>query len=72
MTTLVLQLTPTMAKRVARAADIISAPTHEDVALKALGLFLDSVVGKARGRKRRQSPWSLSVKHARDGGARMK
>jgi hypothetical protein len=51
VTTLVLQLTPTMARRVAKASDILALPSHEDVALQGLGLFLDSILGRVRGRK---------------------
>jgi hypothetical protein len=51
MTTLVLQLPVEMAKRFAKAADTLNLHSHEDVGLTAIGLFLDSVLGKVRGRK---------------------
>lgn len=62
MTTLILQLTPTMARRVARAVDILRLPTHEDFALKAVGQLLDQVVGKVRGRKRQSAAALASAK----------
>lgn len=53
MTTLVLKLPPAMARRLAKAADIIGAVSNEAAALDGLGLFLDSVLGRVRGRKPR-------------------
>lgn len=51
MTTMVLTLTPSMAKRVAKATDVLEMATHEDLGLTAVGLFLDSILGSAKGRK---------------------
>ncbi len=51
MTTLIVKLPPAMARRVAKAADILEMPTHEDLGLEAVRLLLASVLGDVRGRR---------------------
>lgn len=51
MTTLILQLTEQMARRVALATDKLGLASNEDLGLQAVGILLDEVLGKVRGRK---------------------
>ncbi len=70
MTLLILKLPPAMARRVAKAADILKMPTHEDLGLKALGLLLDSVLGGVRGRRPMSARAKVAAKAQRKKGPR--
>lgn len=43
MTTLVIEMSPRMAKLVSKATDVLDLPTNQDFALKAMGLLLRSM-----------------------------
>jgi len=51
MTVLILQLSEQMARRVAEATDKLDLASNEDLGLQAVGMLLDEVLGKVRGRK---------------------
>lgn len=57
MTTLIVELTPALARRLARAADLLEPKmTHAELARQAVQLMCDSVLGRGRpaGTKRRK------------------
>jgi hypothetical protein len=57
MTTLIIPLTPQMARQLAKATDILGMPTNADCAREAIALMLQSVVPqKKRGRRIGFSP----------------